>query len=187
MPTELACYFLTKKDERDLSACLCALFPSLVFVDAQVWGSPQPTIKESIADCSSVGAYLWWRDLTPSLPFRQEASNRFRGSGDLLFSHCSLRDGRLYEGQMRVDPSSKRDEIAPVVRTVFKTMRRKYRSTAMCVRFEDDYVYPKELKSILIGPDAAEQSAMGTIKLALNGLSYVVPKTLRGKLAPTRR
>jgi hypothetical protein len=183
MAIELANYFLTNLDEENLSAELQSIFPSLKFVDGQIWSDATPPSRESISECESGLAYFWWKDLVPVLPSKAEANGRFRGpvtAVTLQFPRCRIQDNRLKMGQMRVEVSVYAPEMAKAVRTVFKTMRRKYSCTAACVRFEDGFVFPKELKSYLIGPNAIARSAED-LKLAIHAVSYLIPKSKKAK------
>ena len=163
MAVELANYFLAPDDERELSRELCSLFPSLAFVDGQLWDDATPPIRESISDCASGLVYLWWRDLVVTLPSERQSSGRYRGpvTGCVLqFARCRIRGDHLLLGQMRVSTDAFDPPVLSAVRTVFRTLRRKYRSS--------DHSY-------LVGPHAAASATSG-MKLAINAESYLIEK-----------
>ena len=126
----LANYFMTEDDEAQLSRELCLLFPSLVFVDDQLWTQFDPPTRDTIDKCRGRLVYFWWRDLVPVLPCELEKSGLYRGpvTGCVLqFSRCLLRDEDLRLGQMRVFESAYQPALLKNIKAVFATMRRLYR------------------------------------------------------------
>jgi hypothetical protein len=163
MAVELANYFLASDDERELSVELCALFPSLAFVDGQLWDDATPPIQKSISECASGLAYLWWRDLVQVLPSKRQSSGRYRGPATgcvLQFARCRIRGDHLLLGQMRISTDAFEPPVLSAVRLVFRTLRKKYRSP--------DHSY-------LVGPHAAAGATSG-MKLAINAESYLIEK-----------
>ncbi len=178
MAMELVNYFLTSADELELSMHLRSIFPSLVFIDGQIWTTSAPPVAQNISDCSKNMVYFWWKDLTPSIPFKQEAADRFRGPSTVFvmpFSRCSIRDNKMMVEQIRISTDGYSPELALCIKRVFKEIIKKFGFTVLCLSSNSENIKQKESNSFLVGADAAKKSEMG-LKLMVNGFTQVIPK-----------
>ena len=95
-------FFLTKVDEDTFSKQLREKYPSIKFVDDSRWETPEPVLRDSIAECESSYAFLWPSDIFEELPV-DAYNNEFEGpqTGFVMqFMRSRSIDNCLLSGQI---------------------------------------------------------------------------------------
>ena len=117
--------FLTTTDEQVLSERLKEVLPAIRFVDDNRWPSPEPMVRDSIANCASRYVFLWPSDQIDTLPVISR-NGQFEGpqSGVVMQLMRSRKvDDCLLSGQLGVGFSEKNAWMAAWSKSVLQVLR----------------------------------------------------------------
>ena len=70
---------MTEQDERAFTNLLLTAFPNIIFLDDNVWRTAEPILRSSLSDCTHGTAYIWNRDLFPTIPIGPRPGGGFQG------------------------------------------------------------------------------------------------------------
>jgi hypothetical protein len=71
--------FMTSADELEFSRELRNSVPQIRFIDDNVWDSPEPRLRESIAACKTHFAFIWNPSVIQQLPIVRRAGSGYEG------------------------------------------------------------------------------------------------------------
>ena len=97
--------FMTRGDEEDFFSALRFRRPQVAVIDGQVWPTPEPPVRSTMADCSSFQAYIWDRAAVRHLPNEPRLGGGFQGpttGGVVQWLRCRQKDGSLHSGSLAV-------------------------------------------------------------------------------------
>ncbi len=72
---------MNEQDEREFTNLLITTLPNIAFLDDNVWPTAEPILRSSLSECTSPygTAYIWNRDLFPTIPIGPRPGGGFQG------------------------------------------------------------------------------------------------------------
>ena len=153
--------FMSSEDERAFSEMLKAKFPAMIFLDDNVWPTPEPVTAPSIEECKSRHRQvcLWNKRLFPLLPVGPRPGGQFQApnSGPVAQFLRSIAEGNvLRAGRIAVglDEEDLKPEVRQYLNDLWKLVKEPATSTLICVDPGSGELINPKVRGYWAWPDA---------------------------------
>ena len=158
--------FFNSADEELFTKRLRVLIPDVVYIDGQLWQSPQPPVQNTLSECQSPLVYIWSPTACSRLPVTPLPNGRFRGPSSGLvvqLCRCSIVDGVLISGDIGIAYDKNDSRIVEFVDRVWNTVKASNASKLSSINPVNRQVIKGKISDYVVGQGAAELSNSGVL------------------------